>query len=95
MTTISDRSQVDGDGERRDEGETERKHDEQVDIAPGDDLVHRKLQIEGPGDDEKLERERQREDLQERVLCPARLAQERRQAQAAPARPCVRNFRSA
>jgi len=40
----------DGDGEHRDEGKTERQHDEQVDIAPRDDFVHRKLQIEGARD---------------------------------------------
>lgn len=52
-----------GDRERRNQSEAKRQHQQQVDIAPGDDFVHGELQIEGSGDHQNFEHQRQGQDL--------------------------------
>src|ERR1700739_976637 len=57
-----------GDLYGHEDAEAEREHDEEIDVASGNYLVDGELEIEGAGDDEYLEYQREEQYLREGML---------------------------
>src|SRR5439155_18655123 len=70
------------DFDRREQPEADRQHDEEIDVSPRNHLIHSYLQIEGAGNHEGFEDQREDQNLDDGMRAAAQLGPERCKSQA-------------